>query len=54
MPFTYLVGIMLIVIVISLDPPTGFPILFGACAVSGLIYWLWCRRAVRPRQGHAG
>ena len=55
-PFAYLIGIMLIVILISVDPPTAFLGLFGACAVSGPIYWLWRRRSLRPSSGasHAG
>jgi CDP-diacylglycerol--serine O-phosphatidyltransferase len=53
-PFTYLIGIVLIFILISLDPPTVFLILFGAYAASGPIYSLWRKRAARPRRGHAG
>lgn len=53
-PFTYLIGIVLIFILISLDPPTVFLILFGAYAASGPIYWLWRKRAAGSRRGHAG
>ncbi len=50
-PFTYLIGIVLIFILISLDPPVVFLILFGAYAASGPIYWLWRRRVLRPTGG---
>jgi len=50
-PFTYLIGIVLIFILISLDPPVVFLILFGTYAASGPFYWLWRRRALRPRGG---
>jgi len=50
-PFTYLIGIVLIFILISIDPPTVFLALFSAYAVSGPIYWLWRKRAVRPTDG---
>jgi CDP-diacylglycerol--serine O-phosphatidyltransferase len=50
-PFTYLIGIVLIFILIALDPPVVFLILFGAYAASGPIYWLWRRRALRPAGG---
>lgn len=53
-PFTYLIGIVLIFILISLDPPSVFLILFAVYASSGPIYWLWRKRAARPRQNHAG
>ena len=42
--FTHLVGIVLIFILISIDPPTVFLMMFGAYAASGPIYWLWRRR----------
>ena len=55
-PFAYLIGIVLIFILISVDPPTVLLGLFGAYAVSGPIYWLWRRRTLRPTNGgdHAG
>ncbi len=53
-PFTYLIGIVLIFIIISLDPPIVFLTMFGAYAASGPIYWLWRKRTMRPRQDHAG
>jgi CDP-diacylglycerol--serine O-phosphatidyltransferase len=53
-PFTYLIGIVLIFILISLDPPSVFLVLFTVYASSGPIYWLWRKRAARPRQNHAG
>ena len=53
-PFTYLIGIVLIFILISLDPPIVFLALFGAYAASGPIYWVWRRRTIRPRGDHAG
>ena len=53
-PFTYLIGIVLIFILISLNPPIVFLLLFGLYAGSGPAYWLWRKRAVRPRQNHAG
>ena len=53
-PFTYLIGIVLIFILISLDPPSVLLVLFAVYASSGPIYWLWRKRAARPRQKHAG
>ena len=50
-PFTYLIGIVLIFIVIALDPPVVILILFGAYAALGPIYCLWRRRALRPAGG---
>jgi CDP-diacylglycerol--serine O-phosphatidyltransferase len=50
-PFTYLMGIVLIFILISLDPPTVFLGLFSAYAASGPVYWLWRRRPRRPSDG---
>ncbi len=51
MPFTYLIGIVLIFIPIALDPPVVFLILFRAYAASGPIYCLWRRLALRPAGG---
>lgn len=53
-PFTYLIGVVLIFILISIDPPTVFLVLFGSYAASGPIYWLWRKRAARTRQDHGG
>jgi len=53
-PFTYLIGIVLIFILIALDPPSVFLILVTVYASSGPIYWLWRKRAARLRQNHAG
>lgn len=53
-PFTYLIGIVLIFILIALYPPSVFLVLFTVYASSGPIYWLWRKRAARPRQNHAG
>ncbi len=53
-PFRYLIGIVLIFILISLDPPSVLLVLFAVYASSGPIYWLWRKRAARPRQKHAG
>jgi phosphatidylserine synthase len=50
-PFTYLIGIVLIFILISVDPPAVFLGLFNVCTVSGAIYWLWRRRYPRPASG---
>ena len=50
-PFTYLVGIVLIFILISLDPPIVLLIMFSSYAASGPIYWLWRKRMVRPTSG---
>jgi len=50
-PFRYLIGIVLIFILISVDPPTVFLSLFCAYAASGPIYWLWRRRRVRAAGG---
>jgi CDP-diacylglycerol--serine O-phosphatidyltransferase len=53
-PFTSMIGIVLIVILIALDSPSVFLVLFALSASSGPIYWLWRKRAARPRQKHAG
>jgi CDP-diacylglycerol--serine O-phosphatidyltransferase len=50
-PFTYLIGIVLIFILISLDPPTVFLAMFSTYALSGPIYWLWRRRPAQPTGG---
>lgn len=50
-PFAYLLGMVLIFILISLDPPLVFLLMFGTYAASGPIYWLWRRRTVRPIGG---
>jgi CDP-diacylglycerol--serine O-phosphatidyltransferase len=53
-PFTYFIGIVLIFILISLDPPSVLLVLFAVYASSGPIYWLWRKRVARPRQKYAG
>ncbi|MFQ6004433.1 MAG: CDP-diacylglycerol--serine O-phosphatidyltransferase [Woeseia sp.] len=50
-PFTYLLGIVLIFILISLDPPTVLLAMFGSYAASGPLYWLWRRRRARSGTG---
>lgn len=50
-PFTYLIGIVLIFILISLDPPTILLLLFSAYAASGPIYWFWRRRSLHSTDG---
>jgi CDP-diacylglycerol--serine O-phosphatidyltransferase len=50
-PFTYLIGIVLIFILISLDPAIVFLIIFGTYAASGPVYWLWRRRIARSDGG---
>ena len=52
--FAYLIGIVLIFILISLDPPSVLLILFAVYASSGPIYWLWCKLAARLQRNHAG
>lgn len=47
-PFAYMIGIVLIFILISLNPPVVFLILFGTYAASGPVYWAWRRRTKRP------
>lgn len=45
--FKWLLGIALIFMVVSLDPPLVFLIMFGCYALSGPAYWYWRRRG-RP------
>ncbi|MFQ5633913.1 MAG: CDP-alcohol phosphatidyltransferase family protein, partial [Gammaproteobacteria bacterium] len=50
-PFTYLLGIVLIFILISLDPPTVLLAMFGSYAASGPLYRLWRRRRAASGTG---
>ena len=50
-PFTYLIGIVLIFILISLDPPIILLLLFSVYAASGPIYWFWRRRSLHSTDG---
>jgi CDP-diacylglycerol--serine O-phosphatidyltransferase len=47
-PFTWMLAIPLMFMVISVDPPLVFLLMFGAYALSGPIYSYW-----RRRRGHA-
>jgi CDP-diacylglycerol--serine O-phosphatidyltransferase len=39
-----MLAIPLIFMVISIDPPLVFLLMFGAYALSGPLYWYWRRR----------
>jgi CDP-diacylglycerol--serine O-phosphatidyltransferase len=43
-PFTWMLVIPLIFMVISVDPPLVFLLMFGTYALSGPAYWYWRRR----------
>jgi len=43
-PFTWMLAIPLIFMIISIDPPLVFLIMFGTYALSGPAYWYWRRR----------
>lgn len=43
-PFTWMLVIPLIFMVISIDPPLVFLLMFGAYALSGPVHWYWRRR----------
>jgi CDP-diacylglycerol--serine O-phosphatidyltransferase len=43
-PFTWMLVIPLIFMVISIDPPLVFLMMFGAYALSGPAHWYWRRR----------
>jgi CDP-diacylglycerol--serine O-phosphatidyltransferase len=43
-PFTWMLAIPLVFMVISIDPPLVFLLMFGAYALSGPLYWYWRRR----------
>lgn len=43
-PFTWMLGIPLIFMIISVDPPLVFLLMFGIYALSGPIHWYWRRR----------
>lgn len=53
-PFTYLLIVPLIFMLISIDPPLVFFILFSSFALSGPIYWLWRRRSAQRNKQQAG
>ena len=53
-PFTSMICIVLIVILIALDSPSVFLVLFALSSSSVPIYLLLRKRASRPRQTHAG
>lgn len=56
-PFTWLLAIPLIFMLISVEPPLVFLLLFGTYALSGPAQWYWRRRAramKRRRQGQGG
>lgn len=42
-PFTWMLAIPLIFMVISVDPPLVFLIMFGTYALSGPVHWYWRR-----------
>jgi CDP-diacylglycerol--serine O-phosphatidyltransferase len=43
-PFTWMLVIPLVFMVISIDPPLVFLLMFGAYALSGPVHWYWRRR----------
>lgn len=53
-PFTYLLIVPLVFMLISIDPPLVFFILFSAFTLSGPGLWLWRRRVAKKlaKQGH--
>ena len=54
-PFTWMLGIPLIFMVISIDPPLVFLVMFGSYALTGPARWLWRRRRVEGESpGTAG
>jgi CDP-diacylglycerol--serine O-phosphatidyltransferase len=56
-PFTWMLVIPLIFMVISIDPPLVFLLMFGAYALSGPVHWYWRRRAgggADPREADDG
>lgn len=48
-PFTWMVAIPLVFMVVSIDPPLVFLLIFGGYALSGPILWFWRRRRRRRR-----
>ncbi len=50
-PFTYLLAVPLLFMLISLDPPLVFFALFSTFALSGPVYWVWRRRTVAKAAG---
>ena len=54
-PFTWLLVVPLIFMLISLDPPLVLLLIFGAYALSGPLYWFWrVRKRRRLRRARAG
>ena len=47
-PFTWMLVIPLIFMIISIDPPLVFLTLFGIYALTGPVRWLWRRRRAEP------
>jgi CDP-diacylglycerol---serine O-phosphatidyltransferase len=43
-PFTWMLAIPLIFMIISIDPPLVFLLMFGIYALSGPVFWYWLRR----------
>src|SRR5690606_14199161 len=43
-PFTWMLAIPLIFMIISIDPPLVFLLMFGTYALSGPVLWYWLRR----------
>lgn len=48
-PFTWMVAIPLIFMIVSIDPPLVFLLMFGGYALSGPALWYWRRRRRRGR-----
>lgn len=53
-PFTWLLAIPLIFMLVSLDPPSVFLLLFGTYAASGPVQWYWRRSRRLSRRKRAG
>lgn len=51
-PFTWMLGIPLIFMIISVDPPLVFLLIFGLYALSGPVYWYWQRQRRAAAAGH--
>src|SRR5690606_18503084 len=43
-PFTWMLAIPWIVMIISIDPPLVFLLMFGTDALAGAVLWYWVRR----------
>jgi CDP-diacylglycerol--serine O-phosphatidyltransferase len=50
-PFTWLLAIPLVFMLISVEPPLILLLLFGAYALSGPVQWYWRRRTRIARRG---